>query len=87
MLDSNIDFKGECELDDGDGSEGREVDLDKEINMSWRGDSKYFVTNFGLCGIEGRKCLMRDTNMSVFKSAARSDKVLNNHLLQNDSLV
>ncbi len=81
MLDSNIDLKGEVKIDDEDMSTNDEVDVEADFQIDWRGDSKYFIINYGFINGQGRKCLVRDCNLVVFKSQSRSDKVVNNKLI------
>lgn len=36
MLDSNIDSKGEQNIDDNDLSDNNQVDVEKMVNIDWR---------------------------------------------------
>lgn len=44
----------------------------ERCRISWKSDAKFFCLNYAVPG--GRKCLIRDTMLNVFKSAAKSDK-------------
>ena len=81
-------FKNELELikssdlDDNDLSNKTEDgSICKEESISWRGDNqvnkcflKFFATLYSINS--GRKCLVRDTKLNVFKSPARADNLV-----------
>ena len=71
----NYDFQliNSCDLDDGDQSN---FNMDnpydpKEASISWRGDSQFFATLYSING--GKKCIVRDTKLVIFKGPARAD--------------
>ena len=72
LLNYDFEFINCCDLDDGDNSD---FSLDefrcKSASVSWRGDSQFFSTLYEING--GRKCLVRDTKLNVFKGPARAD--------------
>lgn len=66
MLDPQFDMKNETPLDE---VENNNI---KDVGISWRGDAKFFSTIFG-SDENGRKSLTRDSNLGIFKSAAKAD--------------
>ena len=71
----NYDFQlvNTCALDDGDLTDAnKDNDSDaKEASISWRGDSQFFACLYSING--GKKCLVRDTKLGIFKGPARAD--------------
>jgi hypothetical protein len=70
----NFDFEiiNSCDLDDGDNSDPSiDGNICEEASISWRGDSEYFCVLYSING--GKKCLVRDTKLNVFKGPARAD--------------
>jgi hypothetical protein len=61
-----------CNLDDGDLSDANaDNNICKEASISWRGDSQFFACLYSINA--GRKCLVRDTSLNIFKGPARAD--------------
>lgn len=67
QLNDEFDLVKEIPLDDGE-FEGKA----QNCHISWKSDGKFFCVNYEVPG--GRKCLVRDTMLNVFKSPAKSDK-------------
>ena len=70
MLQLNEEFNLDNELPLNDSAE---EGLGENSKISWKPDGKFCVINFGVKGTEGRKCLVRDNLLNVFKSAAKPD--------------
>lgn len=66
QINSEFDIVKEIELDDG----GLKA-LGVGCSISWKADGKFVCINYEVEG--GRKCLVRDVQLSVFKSPAASD--------------
>lgn len=71
----NFDFEiiNQCDLDDGEGTilfNFKDSKL-KYADISFRGDSEYFVVHYKLG--EGSKCLVRDLKANIFKGPAKAD--------------
>ena len=71
IFDPEFDPKNETTIDDGPGAGDTETNPIESMTISWRGDAKFFTTNYSLQN--GRKSLTRDINLAVFKSAAKPD--------------
>ena len=71
IMDTEFDAKNETTIDDGDETGNPENNDINQCNLSWRGDAKFFTTNYSI--LEGHKSLTRDLNLTVIKSPARSD--------------
>jgi len=70
----NFDFEliNCCDLDDGEQSDvSFDKNVCKEASITWRGDNQYFATLFSING--GKKCLIRDLKLKVFKSPSKAD--------------
>ncbi|KRX06033.1 WD40-repeat-containing domain [Pseudocohnilembus persalinus] len=65
-LNTNFDILNEVPID-----EEKENVQDQPVYISWKNDAKFFMTNYALEG--GRKALTRDTELNMFRSAAKSD--------------
>jgi len=73
LLSYDFDFINTCCLDDADLSDyykDSEREL-QEVSISWRGDSQFFATLYSING--GKKCIVRDTKLNIFKGPARAD--------------
>lgn len=72
LLNYEFEVVNGCDLDDGDLSNASaDNNICEEASISWRGDSQYFCVLYSING--GKKCLVRDTKLNVFKSPARAD--------------
>jgi hypothetical protein len=72
-LSYDFELINSCDLDDGDLSDynkDSENEL-KEASISWRGDSQFFATLYSVN--QGKKCIVRDTKLNIFKGPARAD--------------
>lgn len=73
LLSYDFEIINNSDLDDKDYSDYSK-DLENEIkeaSISWRGDSQFFATLYSVNG--GKKCLVRDTKLNIFKGPARAD--------------
>lgn len=72
LLNYEFEPSNSCDLDDGDLTDvKKDNNLCTEASASWRGDSQYFCVLYTING--GRKCLVRDTKLTIFKGPARAD--------------
>lgn len=73
LLSYDFEIVNSCALDDGDLSDYTKDPQNelKEASISWRGDSQFFATLYSVNG--GKKCIVRDTKLSIFKGPARAD--------------
>jgi hypothetical protein len=75
LLNYDYELVNNCDLDDGDLTDAsKDMDIkdeEKEASISWRGDSQFFACLYSING--GKKCLVRDTKLEIFKGPARAD--------------
>lgn len=72
LLNYEFDVINRCEVDDGDGTKGLDLNGDlKDACISFRGDSSYFVCHYTIG--EGSKTLVRDMKLNIVKGPARAD--------------
>jgi len=73
LLSYDFEIINNSTLDDGDFSDYNKDTLEefKDASISWRGDSQYFATLYSVNG--GKKCIVRDTKLNIFKGPARAD--------------
>lgn len=73
ILHLNYDFEiiNQCELDDGEGTSDIVKDKLKEADLSFKGDSEYFVVHYKIGN--GSKCLVRDLKLNIIKGPAKAD--------------
>lgn len=72
LLNYDFDLVNSCNLDDGDLTDAsKDNENEREAAISWRGDSQFFACLYTING--GRKCLVRDTKLEIFKGPARAD--------------
>lgn len=71
LFNYDFEFLNICDLDDSDLSDSSKDAECQEAAVSWRGDSLFFAVLYSIN--EGKKCLVRDTKLNVFKGPARAD--------------
>jgi hypothetical protein len=71
LLNYEFELVNSCHLDDGDLSDSSKDMECPEASVSWRGDTQYFACLYSING--GKKCIVRDTKLGVFKGPARAD--------------
>lgn len=83
LLNYDFDIINSNTLDDGDKSDiSKEPEQElKQASIAWRGDSQFFATLYTING--GKKCLVRDTKLNIFKGPARADNKVVFSLAEN----
>ena len=70
LMNTSFEVLKEVPLDDGDGS-GSGGELPTAASVAWKADGQLLAVNYSING--GCKCLTRDLELKVLKSAAKAD--------------